>query len=143
MYPDVFGPRFDLDRLEGAVDWLLCGFREEALPVAGIGPEVPIRICENGWPTGPGRSEERQADVLETVLGPSTPGATSCMSLTGSCSPCAMRIRAGMTCSTASGSCTTTTRRNSGIGTFERCAASLVTYGARRRSGPGIIPISE
>lgn len=68
MYPDVFGPRFELDRLEGAVDWLLRSFRKTALPIAGIGPEVPIRICENGWPTGLGRSEERQADVLETVL---------------------------------------------------------------------------
>lgn len=68
MYPDVFGPRFDLDRLEGAVDWLLRSFREVALPITGIGADVPIRICENGWPTGLGRSEERQADVLETVL---------------------------------------------------------------------------
>jgi hypothetical protein len=68
MYPDVFGPRFELDQLDGAVDWLLRSFRQQALPVAGIGPEVPVRICENGWPTGPGRSEARQADVLETVL---------------------------------------------------------------------------
>ena len=36
--------------------------------MAGIGPQTPIRICENGWPTGPGRSPEQQADVLETVL---------------------------------------------------------------------------
>lgn len=68
MYPDVFGPRLDLDKLDGAVDWLLRSFREQALPLAGIGPSTPIRICENGWPTGPDRSEKRQADVLETVL---------------------------------------------------------------------------
>jgi hypothetical protein len=43
-------------------------FREEVLPIAGIGPGTPIRICENGWPTGPGRTPERQADVLETIL---------------------------------------------------------------------------
>ena len=29
---------------------------------------MPIRICENGWPTGPGRPEQTQADVLETIL---------------------------------------------------------------------------
>jgi hypothetical protein len=29
---------------------------------------VSIRICEKGWPTGPGRSENIQADVLETTL---------------------------------------------------------------------------
>jgi len=68
MYPDVFGPRFGLDRLDSAVGWLLGSFREQALPIAGIGPAVPIRICENGWPTGPARSEAQQADVLETVL---------------------------------------------------------------------------
>jgi hypothetical protein len=68
MYPDVFGPPLTLDQLDGAVDWLLRSFREEALPIAGIGPMTPIRICENGWPTGPGRSPEQQADVLETVV---------------------------------------------------------------------------
>lgn len=68
MYPDVFGPPLTLDRLDGAVDWLLRSFRDEVLPIAGIGAGTPIRICENGWPTGPGRSPEQQADVLETIL---------------------------------------------------------------------------
>jgi hypothetical protein len=68
MYPDVFGPPVTLARLDGAVDWLLRSFREEVLPIAGIGPGTPIRICENGWPTGPGRTPERQADVLETIV---------------------------------------------------------------------------
>lgn len=68
MYPDVFGPRFDLGQLDGAVDWLLRSFREQVLPIAGIGPRVPIRICENGWPTGAGRGEAAQADVLEAIL---------------------------------------------------------------------------
>jgi hypothetical protein len=68
MYPDVFGPRFTLDQLGGAVDWLLRSFREEVLPIADLGPGIPIRICENGWPTGPGRSPEQQADVLETIV---------------------------------------------------------------------------
>jgi len=68
MYPDVFGPRFELDQLDAAVDFLLRSFREQALPRAAIGADVPIRICESGWPTSAGRSEDRQADVLETVL---------------------------------------------------------------------------
>ncbi len=68
MYPDVFGPHLELDQLEGAVDWLLRSFREQALPIAGIAPAVPIRICENGWPTGPSRPESRQAEVLESVI---------------------------------------------------------------------------
>jgi hypothetical protein len=36
MYPDVFGPRFGLDQLPGAVDWLLRTFRERDLAGAGI-----------------------------------------------------------------------------------------------------------
>jgi hypothetical protein len=67
-YPDVFGPRIGLDKLPGAVDWLLRTFRERDLARAGIPASVPIRICENGWPTGPGRPESLQADVLETVI---------------------------------------------------------------------------
>src|SRR5699024_5255775 len=43
-------------------------FREQALPMAGIGSQVPIRICESGWPTGQGRSEAVQADALEAIV---------------------------------------------------------------------------
>jgi hypothetical protein len=68
MYPDVFGPSLRLDQLDSAVGWLLGSFRQQVLPIAGSGPAVPIRVCENGWPTGPGRSPARQADVLETVV---------------------------------------------------------------------------
>jgi len=68
MYPDVFGPRIGLDRLPGAVDWVLRTYRERDLAGAGVPATVPIRICENGWPTGPGRPEDTQADVLETIL---------------------------------------------------------------------------
>ncbi len=68
MYPDVFGPRFGLDELPGAVDWVLRTYRERDLAGAGIPATLPIRICENGWPTGPGRPEQTQADVLETTL---------------------------------------------------------------------------
>src|ERR1019366_4261913 len=56
------------DGLPGAVDWVLRAFRQRDLPAAGIDASVPVRICENGWPTGPGRSEEQQARVLETIV---------------------------------------------------------------------------
>ena len=68
MYPDVFGPRFGLGQLPGAVDWLLRTYRERDLSGAGIPATVPIRICENGWPTGPERPEQTQADVFEAIL---------------------------------------------------------------------------
>lgn len=68
MYPDVFGGPVPLHELDGTVKAMLRTLREVALPIAGIGPATPIRICETGWPTGPGRSEQRQAEVLDTVL---------------------------------------------------------------------------
>ncbi|MFG2845853.1 hypothetical protein ACGF12_22185 [Kitasatospora sp. NPDC048296] len=67
FFPDAFWP-VPADQLAGAVRAVLTGFRDDALPRAGIGPTVPLRICENGWPTGPGRSEERQAEVVEEVV---------------------------------------------------------------------------
>jgi hypothetical protein len=68
LYPDAFGPPAGPDGLPGAVDWVLRAFRQRDLPAAGIDASVPVRICENGWPTGPGRSEEQQARVLETIV---------------------------------------------------------------------------
>src|SRR5207245_832638 len=37
-------------------------------PIAGIKASVPIHVEENGWPTGPGRSEDMQAQVLQTMV---------------------------------------------------------------------------
>lgn len=68
MYPDVFGGRIPLSHLGAAVETTLRTFRDVALPVAGIGAATPIRICETGWPTGPDRPEEQQAEVIDTVL---------------------------------------------------------------------------
>lgn len=42
--------------------------RREWMAAAGIQPEVPIHVAENGWPTGPERSEERQAEVIEKII---------------------------------------------------------------------------
>jgi hypothetical protein len=68
MYPDVFGGRIERADLVPAVDEILRTLRHQALPLAGIGRSTPIRVCENGWPTGPGRPEDEQAAVLDTVL---------------------------------------------------------------------------
>jgi len=38
------------------------------MPIAGLGPRVPIHVEENGWPTGPGRAEDMQARSLETMV---------------------------------------------------------------------------
>lgn len=68
FYPGVFGPPVALEMLEETVRALLQQLRMVYLPTAGIPPNVPIRIAENGWPTGPDRSEAVQAQALETII---------------------------------------------------------------------------
>ncbi|MGW4383164.1 hypothetical protein [Kitasatospora sp. NPDC004531] len=67
FFPDVFRP-VPAERLADAVAWVLHTFRASDLPRAGIPATVPVRICENGWPTGPGRGEPDQARALEAVV---------------------------------------------------------------------------
>ncbi|WP_313896282.1 hypothetical protein [Streptomyces sp. YIM 98790] len=70
-FPDVWdhpvapdGQPGDLsDAVVESVRWL----RRE-LPAAGLPAGVPVVVAEHGWPTGPGRSPERQAEVLERVI---------------------------------------------------------------------------
>ncbi|KJK57519.1 hypothetical protein [Saccharothrix sp. ST-888] len=66
FFPDVFRP-LPPEQLAAAVAGVLSSFRD-TLGQVGIGSSVPVRICENGWPTGPDRSEQRQAEVLEEVV---------------------------------------------------------------------------
>ncbi|MFG2814383.1 hypothetical protein [Streptomyces sp. NPDC048410] len=67
FFPDVFRP-LPPDKLADAVTAVLRSFRDTRLPEAGIPATVPLRVCENGWPTGPGRPEHRQAATLDTVV---------------------------------------------------------------------------
>ncbi len=67
FFPDVFRP-LPAGQLSQAVAAVVTGFRNTSLAKAGISRSVPIRICENGWPTGPGRTEQRQAEVVESVI---------------------------------------------------------------------------
>jgi hypothetical protein len=67
FYPDVFRP-VPAEQLQAAVEGVLTHYRWVNLATGGIPPGVPIRVTENGWPTGPGRPPERQAAVLETVV---------------------------------------------------------------------------
>jgi hypothetical protein len=67
FFPDVFRP-VPVEAFAGAVGAVLHGFRSASLAAAGIPASVPIRVTEHGWATGPDRSYQRQADVLETVV---------------------------------------------------------------------------
>ena len=71
FFPDVFrraAPDGQPGDVVNGARMMLETMRNEWLPAAGIGPQVPIHIAENGWPTGPERSEERQAEVIEKVI---------------------------------------------------------------------------
>jgi len=66
FFPDVFRP-IPPARLAAVVQGLLDGHRRDNLAPAGLG-HLPLMITEHGWPTGPGRTAERQAAVLRTVV---------------------------------------------------------------------------
>jgi hypothetical protein len=66
FFPDVFRP-IPPARLDAVVQALLEAHRRDVLAPAGLG-HLPLVITEHGWPTGPGRTAERQAEVLRTVI---------------------------------------------------------------------------
>ncbi|MFI7276599.1 hypothetical protein [Streptomyces sp. NPDC049879] len=66
FFPDVFRPIAEAE-LAAAVEGLLRHHRETVLTSAGLG-HLPLHITEHGWPTGPDRSPERQAEVVATVV---------------------------------------------------------------------------
>ncbi|WP_270583398.1 hypothetical protein [Bacillus smithii] len=74
FYVDVFEPPLSLEKVPASVEDLLRRFREVNLKTAGIPDCIPIRITENGWPTGKNpfvgkdRSYEHQSEVLETII---------------------------------------------------------------------------
>lgn len=75
FYVDVFEDRpLDLKEIPGSVENILRNLREKNLIIAGIPISIPIRVTENGWPTGKNpvanieRTYERQMEVLETII---------------------------------------------------------------------------
>lgn len=74
FYVDVFEDQpLDLKEIPTSVEQTLKNLRGN-LTTVGIPTSVPIRVSENGWPTGKNpvanieRSYERQSAVLETVI---------------------------------------------------------------------------
>ncbi len=67
FFADVWRPVPAAD-LSAAVAGLLTHYRTVNLSAGRIPPMVPMHVGENGWPTGPRRTAERQAEVLETVV---------------------------------------------------------------------------
>jgi hypothetical protein len=65
VFPPVETPGGERDGMVNAISQL----RRCFMPVAGLGRAVPIHVEENGWPTGPGRSEEYQAAAMRAMVG--------------------------------------------------------------------------
>jgi hypothetical protein len=65
IFPPVEPPGGERDGMVNAMSQL----RECFLPIPGIGPEVPIHVEENGYPTGPGRTYEMQEAALRSMVG--------------------------------------------------------------------------
>jgi hypothetical protein len=64
VFPPVEAPGGERDGMVAAVSQL----RRCFMPIAGLGSKVPIHVEENGWPTGPGRAEDAQAQALQTMV---------------------------------------------------------------------------
>lgn len=70
FFPDVFRPLAadgEPGDIRSSVALVVRSYRE-TLTAGGIPASVPIRICENGWSTDEGHSEQRQAEVLDTIV---------------------------------------------------------------------------
>jgi len=72
-YPGTWEPQIALSRalparaaraVKESVRWL----RDCLMPLAGLGPRKALHIAENGFPTGPERSEQLQARVLAAMV---------------------------------------------------------------------------
>ncbi len=71
FFPDVFrslAPDGQPGDLRSSVVAVLNHFRNVSMAAAGIPASVPLHITENGWPTGPTRTYERQTTVIETII---------------------------------------------------------------------------
>jgi len=74
FYVDVFEDPVELTAIPGRVEEVLRNLRLRDLAAAGIPASVPIRVTENGWPTGTNplsgarRSPDRQAEVIDAIV---------------------------------------------------------------------------
>jgi hypothetical protein len=72
-YPGTWGPPSDLSDLAAgtaaALDTAFAALRTRYLPLAGIPASVPLHVSENGFPTGPRRSDAMQMMAMQAAIG--------------------------------------------------------------------------
>jgi hypothetical protein len=73
VYPGTWGPVSNGSDLASTTATTMLAaisaLRSKFMPLAGLASSVPMRIAENGYPTGPGRTEAMQTTVLQTSIG--------------------------------------------------------------------------
>jgi hypothetical protein len=72
-YPGTWSPQLTLSPVvpgaaATAIRNALRTLRDCYLPMAGIGRSATLHVAENGFPTGPGRGDEMQSAVLESMV---------------------------------------------------------------------------
>ncbi|WP_051712862.1 hypothetical protein [Spirillospora albida] len=77
LYPDAFSPVPE-PALAGLTEHALRHLREQCMPRAHLGPDVPIHVAENGTPTGPDRTVDDQAARLDIMIRTVTATAAHC-----------------------------------------------------------------
>jgi hypothetical protein len=72
VYPETWGPRVARGNLAAASRKTmldsLATLRNRFMPLAGLSRGVPLHICENGYPTGPKRTEAMQVSVMRAAI---------------------------------------------------------------------------
>ncbi len=72
IYPGTWGPTIDPSDLSAATATMLngafAGLRGDYMPLAGLGRHVALRVSENGFPTGPGRSDAMQVTAIKAAV---------------------------------------------------------------------------
>jgi hypothetical protein len=70
-YPGTWGPSIGTNLTVGtasAIDYALAALRRTYMPLAGIPNSTPLHVSENGYPTGPGRTEAMQETAMLAAI---------------------------------------------------------------------------
>ena len=72
VYPGTWGPQIDAHNLSAgtteALERTFADLRDQYMPLAGIPARVALHVAENGFPTGPGRTEAMQVTAVRAAL---------------------------------------------------------------------------
>lgn len=71
-YPGTWGPAIEADSLSAgttaALNTAFASLRSRYMPLAGIRGAVALHVSENGFPTGPGRTDEMQVTAMRAAI---------------------------------------------------------------------------